>query len=71
MVIGPTLNNSNLTGVILGFTLNTKQEELYRAIIEATAFGTRNVIESFRWKIRDLESNTFMPVADYREKVGL
>lgn len=40
------LNNSNLTGVILGFTLNTKQEELYRAIIEATAFGTRNVIES-------------------------
>ena len=34
--------------MIMGLTLNTKQEEMYRAIIEATAFGTRNIIESMK-----------------------
>ena len=40
------LNNSNLSGMIVGLTLNSSQEELYRAIIEATAYGTRNIIEA-------------------------
>jgi L-ribulokinase len=37
----------DLTGVILGMTLATKPEEIYRALIEATAFGTRVIIEAF------------------------
>ena len=37
----------NLTGVMLGMTLLTKPEEMYRALIEATAYGTRKIIETF------------------------
>jgi L-ribulokinase len=36
-----------LSGLLLGATLATKPEEIYRALIEATAFGTRVIIESF------------------------
>ncbi|MCD7826977.1 MAG: ribulokinase [Clostridiales bacterium] len=38
----------DLTGMILGMTLRTKPEEIYRALIEATAFGTREIVENFR-----------------------
>jgi len=38
----------DLTGMILGMTLLTKPEEVYRALIEATAYGTRMIIETFR-----------------------
>ncbi len=38
----------DLSGVIVGYTLRTKPEEVYRALIEATAFGTRMIIETFR-----------------------
>ncbi|MEG1886502.1 MAG: ribulokinase [Oscillospiraceae bacterium] len=38
----------DLSGVILGMTLQTKPEEIYRALIEATAFGTRTIIETFK-----------------------
>ena len=37
----------DLTGLILGMTLLTRPEEMYRALIEATAFGTRLIIETF------------------------
>jgi L-ribulokinase len=37
----------DLTGMILGMTLLTKPEEIYRALIEATAYGTRLIIETF------------------------
>ena len=37
----------DLTGVMLGMTLATKPEEMYRALIEATAYGTRKIIETF------------------------
>jgi L-ribulokinase len=40
----------DLTGVLLGMTLATKAEEIYRALIEATAFGTRTIIEAFESK---------------------
>ncbi len=36
-----------LTGMILGMTLTTKPEEMYRALIEATAYGANHVIETF------------------------
>lgn len=38
----------DLTGMMLGMTLATKPEEMYRALIEATAYGTRKIIETFR-----------------------
>ena len=37
----------DLTGVMIGMTLLTKPEEMYRALIEATAYGTRKIIETF------------------------
>lgn len=37
----------DLTGLIIGMTLATKPEDIYRALIEATAYGTRIIIESF------------------------
>lgn len=41
------LVDADLTGVLLGCTLTTKPEEIYRALIEATAFGTNMIIETF------------------------
>ncbi|GHU76156.1 ribulokinase [Clostridia bacterium] len=38
----------DLTGLMIGMTLATKPEEMYRALIEATAYGTRVIVESFR-----------------------
>ncbi|MGQ9455247.1 MAG: ribulokinase [Armatimonadota bacterium] len=37
----------NLTGMMLGMTLATKPEEMYRALIEATAYGTNIIIDAF------------------------
>lgn len=37
----------DLTGMMLGMTLQTKPEEMYRALVEATAFGARKIIENF------------------------
>ncbi|MBM2850756.1 MAG: L-ribulokinase [Anaerolineales bacterium] len=37
----------DLTGLLLGATLATKAPEIYRALIEATAFGTRVIVEAF------------------------
>jgi L-ribulokinase len=37
----------DLTGLLIGATLATKPEDIYRALIEATAFGTRMIIETF------------------------
>jgi L-ribulokinase len=41
------LVDQRLTGLILGQTLHTKPEEIYRALIEATAFGALAIIERF------------------------
>ncbi|KQV75267.1 ribulokinase [Aeromicrobium sp. Root344] len=41
------LVDHELTGLIVGQTLATKPEDVYRALIEATAFGTRTIIETF------------------------
>ena len=37
-----------LTGLIAGLTLHTTKAEIYRALIEATAFGARAIIERIR-----------------------
>lgn len=41
------LVDAELSGLLLGMTLTTKPEEIYLALIEATAFGTRKIIETF------------------------
>jgi L-ribulokinase len=41
------LVDHDLSGLIIGLTLSTRAEDLYRALIEATAFGTRKIIETF------------------------
>jgi L-ribulokinase len=41
------LVDADLTGVLLGLTLATKPEEIYRALIESTAYGTRVIIDNF------------------------
>ncbi len=38
----------DLTGLMIGMTLATKPEEIYRALIEATAYGKRIIIETFQ-----------------------
>ena len=35
------LVDHDLSGVIVGLTLATRPEDIYRALLEATAFGTR------------------------------
>jgi L-ribulokinase len=42
-----TLVDVDLTGLLIGATLATKPEEIYRTLIEATAYGTRTIIEAF------------------------
>ncbi|CAM4241404.1 ribulokinase [Paenibacillus alkaliterrae] len=41
------LVDADLSGMIVGLTLQTKPEEIYRCLLEATAFGTRTIIENF------------------------
>jgi L-ribulokinase len=41
------LVDAELSGVVLGQTLATRPEDTYRALLEATAFGTRTIIEAF------------------------
>ena len=42
------LVDADLSGLFLGMSLQTRPEELFRALVEATAFGTRAIIENFR-----------------------
>lgn len=42
------LNNSDLTGCLVGCTVQTRPEEIYRALIESTAFGMRVILDTFR-----------------------
>lgn len=41
------LVDAELSGLVVGLTLATEPHELYRALLEATAYGTRRVIETF------------------------
>lgn len=41
------LVDHELSGLVLGQTLSTRPEDVYRALLEATAFGTRTIVETF------------------------
>lgn len=58
-----TLVDAELTGLIVGMTLTTRAPDIYRALIEATAYGTRTIIEAFEGK--------GLPVHEYVAAGGL
>ncbi|MDQ1579578.1 MAG: L-ribulokinase [Microbacteriaceae bacterium] len=41
------LVDHELSGLVIGVTLTTRAEEIYRALLESTAFGTRKIVETF------------------------
>lgn len=46
------LSDSSLRGSLFGLTLHTKTEEIYRAYLEATAFGTKMIMQQYEdWGI--------------------
>lgn len=57
------LVDHELSGLILGLTLATRAEDVYRALIEATAFGTRMILNTF--------ADAGMPVAELFVAGGL
>ncbi|MBQ8590108.1 MAG: ribulokinase [Firmicutes bacterium] len=42
------LSNTDLLGAMFGLTLQTKPEEIYRALLEATAYGARVIMDAYR-----------------------
>ncbi len=56
----------DLTGMLLGGTLATRAPEIYRALIEATAFGTRVIVEAF--EKNDVPVNEFVTCGGLPEK---
>jgi L-ribulokinase len=45
-----TLVDAELSGMLVGMTLATRAPDIYRALIESTAYGTREIIEAFEAK---------------------
>ena len=41
------LVDHDLSGLVVGLTLQTRPEDVYRALVEATAFGTRVIVDTF------------------------
>jgi len=41
------LGDADLSGSIIGLSLSTSRAEIYRALLESIAFGTRRIIENF------------------------
>jgi L-ribulokinase len=57
------LVDADLSGLVLGQTLTTRPEEIYRALFEATAFGTREIVAAF--------NNAGVPVTEFIVAGGL
>ena len=49
------LVDQRLTGALVGMTLHTRPEEIYRALIESTAYGARVIMERFEEYDVDVE----------------
>lgn len=43
-----TLCNYDLSALVLGMTMQTRCEDIYRALLDSTAFGCRTIVENFR-----------------------
>jgi L-ribulokinase len=57
------LVDHELSGLVVGLTLTSRPEQVYRALLEATAFGTRVIIEAFE--------NSGVPVTEFIVAGGL
>ncbi len=64
-----TLVDVDLTGLALGMNLATRPPDIYRALIEATAFGTREIIEAF--EARGVEVRELVAAGGLPEKNAL
>lgn len=64
-----TLVDADLTGMLVGATLATRAPEIYRALIEATAYGTRTIIEAF--ERRGIPINRLVAAGGLPEKNAL
>jgi len=64
-----TLVDVDLTGMMLGMNLATRAPDIYRALIEATAFGTREIIEAF--EARGIEVRELVAAGGLPEKNAL
>lgn len=58
-----TLCNYNLSALVLGMTMQTKCEDIYRALLESTAFGCRAIVENFK--------NSGVPVERFTASGGI
>ena len=58
-----TLVDHKLSGLIVGMTLATTPEDVYRALVESTAFGARKIVEAF--------NNSGVPVKEFIAAGGL
>lgn len=59
-----TLVDAELSGMLVGMTLATRAPDIYRALIESTAYGTREIIEAFEEKgveVRELVAAGGLP----------
>jgi L-ribulokinase len=63
------LMDADLSGVLVGATLATQPEDVYRSLIEATAFGTYTVIRAF--EVRGLNINRLVACGGLAEKSPL
>jgi L-ribulokinase len=41
------LNDQHLTGALFGLTMQTSRDQVYRALLEAIAFGNRRIVDNF------------------------
>ncbi len=64
-----TLVDTNLTGMVIGMTLATRAPDIYRALIESTAYGTREIIEAF--EARGIEVRELVAAGGLPEKNAL
>jgi L-ribulokinase len=64
-----TLVDTELSGLLIGATLATRAPDIYRALIESTAFGTREIIEAF--EARGVEVNELVAAGGLPEKNAL
>lgn len=64
-----TLVDTELSGLLIGATLATRAPDIYRALIESTAFGTREIIEAF--EARGVEVKELVAAGGLPEKNAL
>ncbi len=64
-----TLVDVDLSGLLIGATLATRAPDIYRALIESTAYGTREIIEAF--ETRGVEVKELVAAGGLPEKNAL